>query len=87
MEAWGSAKNTSATYKPFCQKFTRTIIFYDRLAHTDLLFLNLNMLPIDKLLQDRIGLFMHKIFHGMHSMEIHSMYFQNCDIHNHNTRI
>ena len=68
------------------KKFVRTITFSDRLAHTEPLFLNLDILPIDKLIQNRIGLFMYKMFHGLHPIGISVMYSQNCDVHSHDTR-
>ena len=63
----------------------RLITFTERLAHTEPIFLQLNILPIDKLIQDRIGLFMYKMFHGLHPPTINNLYIKNCDVHNHNT--
>ena len=36
------------------------------MAHTEPLLLQLNILPIDKLIQDKIGLFMYKMYNGLH---------------------
>ena len=52
----------------------------------ELLFLQLNILPIDKLIQDRIGLFMYKMYNGLHPPTINNMYIKNSDVHNHNIR-
>ena len=68
------------------KKIVRTITFSDRLAHTEPLFLNLDILPIDQLIQNRIGLFMYKMFYSLHPIGISVMYSQNCDVHNHDTR-
>ena len=65
------------------KKIVRTITFSDRLAHTEPLFLKLDILPIDKLIQNRIGLFMYKMFYGLHPIGINAMYSQNCDVHSH----
>ena len=87
VEVWGSAKKVHLTPVMFLQKkIVRTITFSDRLSHTEPLFLNLEILPIDKLIQNRIGLFMYKMFHGLHPIGISAMYSQNCDVHSHATR-
>ena len=62
----------------------KVVTFSDRLSHTEPLFLNLDILPIDKLIQNSIGLFMYKMFYGLHPIGI--MYSQNCDVHSHDTR-
>ena len=87
VEVWGSAKKVHLTPVMLLQKkIARTITFSDRLSHTEPLFLNLEILPIDKLIQNRIGLFMYKMFHGLHPIGISAMYSQNCDVHSHDTR-
>ena len=63
VEVWGSGK--SVHLSPILllkKKMIRLITFSERLAHTEPIFLQLNILPIDKLIQDRIGLFMYKCF-------------------------
>ena len=87
VEVWGSAKKVHLTPVMLLQKkIVRTITFSDRLSHTEPLFLNLEILAIDKLIQNRIGLFMYKMFHGLHPIGISAMYSQNCDVHSHDTR-
>ena len=87
VEVWGSAKSVHLSPILLLQKkIIRLITFSERLAHTEPIFLQLNILPIDKLIQDRIGLFMYKMFHGLHPPTINNLYIQNCDVHNHNTR-
>ena len=87
VEVWGSAKSVHLSPILLLQKkIIRLITFSERLAHTEPIFLQLNILPIDKLIQDRIGLFMYKMFHGLHPPTINNLYIKNCDVHNHNTR-
>ena len=45
------------------------------------IFLQLNILPIDKLIQHRIELFIYKSFYELHPLTINNMYFKNCDVH------
>ena len=84
VKVWGSAKSVHLLLLQ--KKIIRLITFSERLAHTEPIFLQLNILPIDKLIQDRIGLFMYKMFHGLHPLTINNLYIKNCDVHNHNTR-
>ena len=79
-------KGTLVSSKASTKKIVRPITFSDRLAHTEPLFLNLDILPIDKLIQNRIGLFLYKMFYGLHPIGISVMYSQNCDVHSHDTR-
>ena len=39
-----------------------------------------------KLIQDRIRLFMYKMYYGLHPPTINNMYIKKSDVHNHNTR-
>ena len=77
------------TYPLFCsyRKNIRLITFLERLAHKEPLFLQLNIPPIDKLIQNRIGLFMYKMYNGLHPPSINNMYIKNSDVHNHNTSL
>ena len=59
-----------------------TKLYYNKINIICTIFLQLNILPIDKLIQDRIGLFMYKMFHGLRGC---NLYIKNCDVHNHNT--
>ena len=63
----------------------RLITFSERLAHTEPLLLQLNILQI--LNQARIGLY--KFLNGLHPQSTINnmyMYVKNSDVHNHNTR-
>ena len=74
-------------YFALTEKNIRLITFSERLdTDTEPLFLQLNILPIDKLIQDRIGLFMYKMYNGLHPPTINNMYIKNSNVHNHNTR-
>ena len=44
------------------KKVVRTITFADKSAHTDPIFKDIEVLPFGKLIYNRIGLFMYKIF-------------------------
>ena len=56
------------------------------MAHTDPIFKDLHVLPIDKLIHNRIGVFMYKIFYKLQPTIINHMYTQNLNVHTHNTR-
>ena len=71
------------TYYAVTKKIIGLITFSGRLSHTEPLFLQLNILPIDKLIQDRIGLFRYKMYNGLHPPTINNMYIKNSDVHNH----
>ena len=87
VEVWGSARYIHLSTILLLQKnIFRLITFSERLAHTEPLFLELNILPIDILIEDRIGLFMYKMYNGLHPPTINNMYIKNRDVHNHNTR-
>ena len=87
VEVWGSAKYVVLSPILILQKKNiRLTSFSERLAHAEPLFLQLNILPIDKLIRDRIGLFMYKMYNGLHPTTINNMYIKNSDVHNHNTR-
>ena len=62
----------------------RTVTLADRLAHTDPIFKDIEVLPLGKLIHSRIGLFMYKIFYKLQPTVINKMYNQNVDIHNYN---
>ena len=55
-------------------------------AHTDSLFKNFNILTIDKLVVQRIGIAMYKINNGLFPSVLNELYKNNNVIHDHNTR-
>ena len=60
--------------------------FSDRLEHIELLFIRLDILPFNKLIHHRIGLFMYKVYKDMYPTVITNMYLHNQNIHSLNTR-
>ena len=56
------------------------------MAHTDPIDKDLHVLPIDKLIHNRISVFMYKIFYKLQPTIINNMYTQNLHVHTHNTR-
>ena len=68
------------------KKVVRILSFSDRLEHTEQLFIRLDILPFNKLIHHRIGLFMYKVYKDMYPTVITNMYLHNKNIHSHNTR-
>ena len=87
IEVWGCAKSVHLSpLKLIQKKIVKVITFSGILALTAPLFEHLNILPSDKLICHRIGLFMYKINHNIYPSVINEMYVQNDYSHNHNTR-
>ena len=87
VEIWGCAKKTHLSPLYLLQKRIVIIItFSDKMAHTDPIFKDLHVLPIDKLIYNRIGVFMYKIVYKLQPTIINNMYTQNLNVHTHNTR-
>ena len=55
-------------------------------AHTDPLFKSLEILPMDKIFIDRMGITMFKVTYELIPKSIHQLFSKNKDIHSHNTR-
>ena len=68
------------------KKIVRIITFSPYLCHTDPIFKDLNLLPISKLVTQRIGLLMFK--YSIHSLPsvIEDLFTCNTSVSNHNTR-
>ena len=62
------------------------ITFSDHNAHTGLIFNRLNILPLYKLLQNRIGIMMYKNANDMLHPVMNELFTVNSNIHEHNTR-
>ena len=62
------------------------ITFSHYLAHTQPLFIDLFLLPPDKLIFNRIGIIMYKICKGLLPEVINVFYVRNKDINSYNTR-
>ena len=56
------------------------------MTHTYSIFKDLHVLPIDKLIHNRIGVFMYTIFYKLQPTIINNVYTQNLNVHTHNTR-
>ena len=86
VEVWGSACKTNLTPITLLQKkIVRILSFSDRLEHTEPLFIRLDILPFNKLIHHRIGLFMYKVYKDMYPTVITNMYLHNQNIYSHNT--
>ena len=68
------------------KKIIRVITFSQYLAHTNDLFVQLQILPFKKLVIHRIGLRMFKNNLGYIPKAVESLFITNSDIHKYNTR-
>ena len=68
------------------KKVVRIITFSHYLAHTQPICIDLSILPLDKLILNRIGIIMYKISNGLLPEVMNVLYVQNRDIHSYNTR-
>ena len=64
----------------------RIITFSNPNAHTGLIFKRLNILPLYKLILNRIGIMMYKNANGMLPPVMNELFTVNSNIHEHNTR-
>ena len=60
--------------------------FSPYLAHTETLFINLEILPLDKLILNRIAIMMYKYTNDMLPSVMHELYKKNNEIHTYDTR-
>ena len=87
VEVWGCASKCHLNSLFLLQKkILRIMTFSPYLAHTDPLFKNLEILPIDKIFIDRIGITMFKVTYELVPKSIHQLFSRNKDIHSHDTR-
>ena len=87
VEVWGCASKCHLNSLFLLQKkILRIMTFSPYLAHTDHLFKNLEILPIDKIFIDRIGITMFKVTYELVPKSIHQLFSRNKDIHSHDTR-
>ena len=68
------------------KKIIRLITFSPYLAHTGPIFLNLQLLPLEKIFFSRVGLVMFKCSNNMLPNVISNLYIKNNEIHSHFTR-
>ena len=87
VEIWGNAVNIYLDPLIKLQKkIIRVITFSQHLAHTNDLFVQLQILPFMKLVIHRIGLQMLKNNLGYIPKAVESLFITNSDIHKYNTR-
>ena len=87
IEVWGSASQMHL--RPLVlvhKKIERIITFSHYLAHTQPLFIDLFLLPLDKFLLNRIGTIMYKICNDLLPEVIKVLYVRNKDINSYSTR-
>ena len=87
IEAWGCAMQTHLLPLFLLQKkIIRLITFSPYLAHTGPIFLNLQLLPLEKIFFSRVGLVMFKCSNNMLPNVISNLYIKNNETHSHFTR-
>ena len=60
--------------------------FSPYLVHRETLFINLEILPLDKLIMNRIAIMMYKYTNDMLPSVMHELYKKNNEIHTYDTR-
>ena len=68
------------------KKNIRIITFSHYLAHTEPLFMSLEILPLEKIYYHRCGLMMYKYHNNLLPCSISQLYSKNDSIHDYNTR-
>ena len=68
------------------KKIIRIITFYHYVSHTQPLFQDLSILPLEKLVLYRIALIMYKMSNGLIPKTMSDLYITNKDIHSYDTR-
>ena len=67
------------------KQIIRIMTFSPYLAHTDPIFKDLTILPLDKIFIDRIGITMFKVEYELLPKSVIQMFSKNRDIHSHDT--
>ena len=87
IEAWGNATNCHLKQLYLIQKKAiRMITFANYNAPSIDIFNNLNVLPLDKLVVDRICVMMYKYANDLLPPALNYLYTSNSDVHNYTTR-
>ena len=87
IEAWGNASNCYLEQLYLTQKkVARMISFSNYNTHSIYIFKQLNILPLNKLVINRIGIMMYKYANNLLPPVINDMYTTNSDVHNYTTR-
>ena len=87
IEVWGIAPKCHLNHILLIQKKIVRIIRYTHyLAHTEIIFKELGILPIEKIFIERVGVFMFKYENGLLPPVMAELYLRNNEIHNYETR-
>ena len=87
IEVWGSAAQCHVNSLFLLEKkITRIMTFSPYFAHTAPIFIDLAILPFNKIFTDRIGITMFKVEYELLPISVTQMFTKNKDIHSHNTR-
>ena len=86
IESWGNAAHCHLDPLFKLQKNIIIITFSDHNAHTRLIINRLNILPLYKIIQNRIGIMMYNNSNGMLPPVMNELFTVNSNIHEHNTR-
>ena len=78
--------NSSPMFVLIAKKILRIMTFSHFLAHTEPLFMSLEILPLEKIFYHRCGLMMYKCHNNLLPCSISQLYAKNDSIHDHNTR-
>ena len=85
IEEWGNAINCYLRQLYLIQKKVIRMIAFANTPSIDI-FKNLNILPLYKLVVDRIGIMMYKYANDLLPPALHYLYTSNSDVHNYTTR-
>ena len=88
IEVWRSAAKCHVNSLFLLQKKIIRILTFSpyQLAHTAPIFIDLAILPFNKIFIDRIGITMFKVEYELLPKSVTQMFTKNKDIHSHNTR-
>ena len=87
IEAWGNATNYHLEQLYLVQmKMTKMISFSNYNTPSITMIKQLNILPLNKLVVNRIGLMMYKYANNLFPPAINDLYTENCRVHNYPTR-
>ncbi len=87
IEAWGNASNCHLDQLYLIQKrIIRIITYSDYNISSDTLFRRLDILPLHKLVYNRIGMMMYKFANNLLPDVMNDLYITNNSIHSHYTR-
>ena len=87
VEVWGNAATSHLL--PLCllqNKVVRKITYSDKRAQVDSLYLELDLLPLYKIVHHCIALMMYKYHHDMLLIALHDLYIKNNIVHQYRTR-